>query len=149
MISRKVNQLEVLSCEPKRRKHETPLLFVHGAFAGAWVWDEHFLPWFAEQGFSAHALSLRGHGDSAGHENIDWHSVHDYVDDLTEVIADLGTAPVLVGQRRSAPHQSPARPGAGGTNRLTGPTGPAPVCCCWPLPLFWCGLPPSLPCCWP
>ena len=97
MISRKVNQLEVLSCEPKRRKHETPLLFVHGAFAGAWVWDEHFLPWFAEQGFSAHALSLRGHGESAGHENIDWHSVHDYVDDLTEVIADLGVAPALVG----------------------------------------------------
>ena len=25
----------------------TPILFVHGAFAGAWMWDEVFLPYFA------------------------------------------------------------------------------------------------------
>ena len=97
MIARKVNQLEVLSCEPKERRHAAPLLFVHGAFAGAWVWDEHFLPWFAAQGFSAHALSLRGHGGSAGHERIDWYSIHDYVEDVAEVIADLEAAPVLIG----------------------------------------------------
>ena len=97
MITRCVNQLEVLSCEPLERRHQAPLLFVHGAFAGAWVWEEHFLPWFAGQGFSAHALSLRGHGASAGREQIDWHSVHDYVEDLSAVIADLETAPVLIG----------------------------------------------------
>ncbi|MFA7292134.1 MAG: alpha/beta hydrolase [Rhodocyclaceae bacterium] len=97
MSVRKVNELEVISHEPKKRRHTAPLLFVHGAFAGAWVWEEHFLPWFAEQGFSAHALSLRGHGGSAGHEHIDWHSVHDYVDDVATVIADLGAAPVLIG----------------------------------------------------
>ncbi len=97
MSVRKVNELEVISCEPKKRLHASPLLFVHGAFAGAWVWEEHFLPWFAEQGFSAHAVSLRGHGGSAGHEHIDWHSVHDYVDDVATVIADLEEAPVLLG----------------------------------------------------
>lgn len=97
MIARRVDTLEVLSCEPRERRHEAPLLFVHGAFAGAWVWDEHFLPWFAEQGYSAHALSLRGHGASEGHERIDWHSVHDYVEDLARVIEDLAAAPVLVG----------------------------------------------------
>jgi pimeloyl-ACP methyl ester carboxylesterase len=97
MSARKVGPLEVLSREPKQRRHEAPLLFVHGAFAGAWVWEEHFLPWFAEQGFSAHAVSLRGHGGSDGHERIDLYSVHDYVDDVAEVIADLGTVPVLLG----------------------------------------------------
>lgn len=97
MIARRVGDLEVLSCEPKQRRHAAPLLFVHGAFAGAWVWDEHFLPWFAAQGFSAHALSLRGHGGSAGHERIDWFSVHDYVEDVAAVAADLGAPPVLVG----------------------------------------------------
>lgn len=97
MIARRVNELEVLSCEPKKRRHAPPLLFVHGAFAGAWVWDEHFLPWFAAQGYSAHAMSLRGHGGSGGHDHIDWHSVHDYVDDVATVIADLGAAPVLIG----------------------------------------------------
>jgi non-heme chloroperoxidase len=98
MITRQVDRLEVLSCAPKgERKHSTPLLFVHGAFAGAWVWDEHFLPYFARQGYHAHALSVRGHGGSYGHEHLDAHSIHDYVDDLSKVIADIGAAPVLIG----------------------------------------------------
>lgn len=98
MIKRKVEGLEVLSCSSKDKKASaTPLLFVHGSFSGAWVWDEHFLPYFAAQGYDAHALSLRGHGDSFGHEHLDAHSVHDYVDDLATVIGDLGTAPVLIG----------------------------------------------------
>ena len=97
MSRRIVGELEVLSQEPEKRRFAAPLLFVHGAFAGAWVWDEHFLSWFAAQGFSAHAVSLRGHGGSAGHDRIDWHSVHDYVDDVAEVVGDLEAAPVLVG----------------------------------------------------
>jgi len=98
MIKRDVDGLEVLSCMAQgKRTHATPLLFVHGSFSGAWVWDEHFLPYFAEQGYDAHALSLRGHGSSFGHEHLDAHSVHDYVDDLATVIADLGAAPVLIG----------------------------------------------------
>ncbi len=101
MISRQVNRLEVLSCSPKgkavRNARATPLLFVHGAFAGAWVWDEHFLPYFAGLGYDAHALSMRGHGHSHGHEHLDALSVHDFVDDLSAVIADLGVAPVLIG----------------------------------------------------
>ncbi len=40
----------------------TPLLFVHGgAFhGGAWCWDDHFLDYFAERGYHALALNLRG-----------------------------------------------------------------------------------------
>ena len=99
MLNRTVERLEVISCAPKGKAavHDTPLLFVHGAFAGAWVWDEHFLPYFAAQGYHAHALSLRGHGGSFGCDNIDSHSVHDYVDDLATVIADLPKPPILVG----------------------------------------------------
>lgn len=97
MNSRRVGTIEVLSCEPAKARRSPPLLFVHGAFAGAWVWAEHFLPWFAERGFNAHALSLRGHGESGGHERIDWHSVHDFVEDVAAVVADLAEAPVLIG----------------------------------------------------
>lgn len=97
MITRRIDGIELLSCEPARRRHSAPLLFVHGAFAGAWVWDEHFLPWFADQGFSAHALSLRGHGGSEGHERIDWFSIADYVDDVATVAARLDAKPVLIG----------------------------------------------------
>lgn len=44
-------KLEVISHLPVGRAHPTPLLFVHGAYSGAWVWDQHFLPYFAKQGY--------------------------------------------------------------------------------------------------
>lgn len=53
---------ELISKTPTLPAHATPLLFIHGAFHGAWCWDEHFLDYFAQHGFSAYSLSLRGHG---------------------------------------------------------------------------------------
>jgi pimeloyl-ACP methyl ester carboxylesterase len=73
------------------------LLFVHGAFAEAAVWDVHFLPYFAAQGYHAHALSLRGHGTSAGRERLRWHSLADYVADVEHAVRRLGQSPVLIG----------------------------------------------------
>ncbi len=90
-------QLEVVSCLPERSNGGPPLVFVHGAFAGAWCWAEHFLPYFAEQGWAAHAFSLRGHGGSDGHERLLWTSLGEYVDDLAEVVGQLDAPPVLVG----------------------------------------------------
>ncbi|RLC08454.1 MAG: alpha/beta hydrolase, partial [Deltaproteobacteria bacterium] len=55
-------KLEVISKYPKGKKHSVPILFIHGAFAGAWCWEEYFLPYFADHGYESHALSLRGHG---------------------------------------------------------------------------------------
>jgi pimeloyl-ACP methyl ester carboxylesterase len=90
-------QLEVLSYEPRATSSRPPLLFVHGAFTAAWCWAEHFLPFFAAQGYRAHALSLRGHGMSEGRSQLDWHSIGDYVDDVAQVIAGFDAVPVLVG----------------------------------------------------
>ncbi|MEY2633015.1 MAG: hypothetical protein RIR00_1669 [Pseudomonadota bacterium] len=92
-----VGGLEVLSCLPQGRCSATPLLFIHGAFAGAWIWADNFLPYFAAAGYPCYALSLRGHGESAGRERIDWLSITDYVDDLTKVVNWLGQPPVLIG----------------------------------------------------
>lgn len=97
MDTRNTKSLEVISRRPEKAVHGTPLLFVHGAFAGAWCWDEHFLSFFADQGYAAHALSLRGHGKSWGHDNIDWWSIGDYVEDLASVVAELDRPPVLIG----------------------------------------------------
>jgi pimeloyl-ACP methyl ester carboxylesterase len=47
-----------------------PILFVHGILSAAWIWDVNFLPWFAEQGYQAYALSLRGHGGSPADKPI-------------------------------------------------------------------------------
>jgi pimeloyl-ACP methyl ester carboxylesterase len=78
-----------------------PLLFVHGAFCGAWVWDEHFLPYFASKGINAYALSLRGHGSSEGAERVRDTTLAEFCEDLewaaAEVEAKHGRAPVLIG----------------------------------------------------
>jgi non-heme chloroperoxidase len=94
--------LEILECRPGIESARPALLFVHGAFAGAWVWAEHFLPYFAAHGFPAYALSLRGHGASHGRDGLAWHSLSDYVDDLEAAIDALADAPVLVGHSMGA-----------------------------------------------
>ena len=92
-----IDGIEVFSCLPTRKTKRPPLLFVHGAFAGAWMWTDTFMPYFAKAGYPCYALSLRGHGESFGGEHIDWHSISDYVDDVRKVVDWLGCDPVLVG----------------------------------------------------
>ena len=89
--------LEVISHLPTEPSHYPPLLFIHGAFCGAWIWEEHFLPWFAQEGFEAHALSLRGHGKSQGYENLAGLRLLDYVEDTLSVLHSLAKPPILIG----------------------------------------------------
>jgi non-heme chloroperoxidase len=90
-------RLEVITRTPKGRARSTPLLFVHGAYGGAWEWDEHFLPYFAERGWVAHALSLRGHAGSNGAETVRLAWLRDYVADVERVAASLPASPALIG----------------------------------------------------
>ncbi|MDP2639561.1 MAG: alpha/beta fold hydrolase, partial [Betaproteobacteria bacterium] len=90
-------QLEIIEACPPAGGSGRPLLFVHGAFAGAWCWSKHFLPYFSEQGFRACALSLSGHGGSPGRERLDWLSIADYVRDLEQAVGTVGGDPVLIG----------------------------------------------------
>lgn len=92
-----IEGLEVFSCLPARKTGKPALLFVHGAFAGGWMWSETFMPFLAKAGYPCHALSLRGHAGSAGREHINWHSVGDYVDDVKTVVDWLGEVPILIG----------------------------------------------------
>ena len=108
-------QLEVISYQPEHKTFDTPLLFVHGAWHAAWCWEE-FLPYFAEQGYEAHALSLRGHGGSEGHERLRWHSGQDYVTDVAQIAQTFSTPPVVIGhsmggyvvQKYLETHEAPA-----------------------------------------
>lgn len=95
--SQALGRLELLTSEPSGEARPTPLLFVHGAFSGAWIWADNFLPWFAERGFRAYALSLRGHGRSDGHDTISWHSIASYVEDVEKLVYWLNEDPVLIG----------------------------------------------------
>jgi pimeloyl-ACP methyl ester carboxylesterase len=91
-------QLEVIRHEPiDRATHRSPILFVHGAWHAAWCW-ENFLPYFADRGYAAYAVSLRGHGASEGRDGIRWYSAaQDYVADIAQVIETLPQPPILVG----------------------------------------------------
>jgi len=77
--------------------HPVPLLFVHGGWHAAWCWDEHFLNFFAENGFQAVAVSLRGHGRSPASQRLRTYSIADYVDDVKAAAALLDSEPILVG----------------------------------------------------
>ena len=90
--------LELLAYEPDTTGRGCPpLLFVHGAFAGAWCWQTHYLPYFAGLGHAAYAVSLRGHGASAGRETLNQAGLNDFVDDVASAVDELGEPPVLVG----------------------------------------------------
>ena len=78
-------------------EHPVPLLFVHGGCHAAWCWDDGFLDFFADRGFRAVALSLRGHGQSPIAKSLHRCSIADYVDDVAAAADSLDTPPVVVG----------------------------------------------------
>ncbi len=91
-------ELEIFRRSPTGKpKSKHPIVLVHGAFTGAWCWNEHFLAWFADQGFETVSFSLRGHGGSGCRQLRNLASIDDYVEDLEEVVETLGQKPILIG----------------------------------------------------
>src|ERR1700682_5040956 len=87
--------LEVIDRGRSTESHPAPLLFVHGANHAAWCWDEHFLDYYADRGYRAVALSLRGHGNSPTSTPLRSCSPADYVDDVASVADSLPARPVV------------------------------------------------------
>jgi pimeloyl-ACP methyl ester carboxylesterase len=88
--------LEVIGKGACSALHPAPLLFVHGAWHGAWCWNENFLGFFADKGYRAVALSLRNHGNSAK-RNPRRSSVADWVSDVAAVADGLDGPSVVIG----------------------------------------------------
>lgn len=97
MNKSRFDNLEVLVHAPQGAARKTPLLFVHGAYTAAWCWEERFLPFFAEAGYAAYAVSLSGHGKSHGRDHLDSFSIADYVADVAHVVGRMPAPPVLIG----------------------------------------------------
>jgi len=89
-------KLEIINRKPAGKVKDTPLLFVHGKWHGAWCWDEHFLPYFASHGYDSTAFSLRGHAESEGRKKLRWTSIAEYVADLEQVAGKFDTPPVII-----------------------------------------------------
>ncbi|HEX8166051.1 MAG TPA: alpha/beta fold hydrolase [Beijerinckiaceae bacterium] len=88
--------LEFVEAEPLGGRTGAPILFVHGAFAGAWMWREIFMPFFARRGRFSAALSLRGHGGSEGRARLRAARLADFRDDLSRAFAEFAEPPVVV-----------------------------------------------------
>jgi pimeloyl-ACP methyl ester carboxylesterase len=89
--------LEVIDKGSCSESHPVALLFVHGAWHAAWCWDEYFLEFFADKGYRAIAVSLRGHGNSPAPKPMQFCSVADFVTDVESVANSLPTRPVIAG----------------------------------------------------
>lgn len=97
----KIEGIHVIAHQPEGEAHPLPVLFVHGAWHGAWCWEPHFLPAFAAKGFASYALDLRGHGKTPNDRVMATTGYGHYVQDVATVAARIarihGRHPVLVG----------------------------------------------------
>lgn len=75
----------------------TPLLFVHGSYCAAWIWERHFLPHFAKAGYYGAAISLSGHGKDATTMDVDSFGISDFLKDIDKGCKLFDTQPLLVG----------------------------------------------------
>jgi pimeloyl-ACP methyl ester carboxylesterase len=91
------SRLEILTRMPAKPMRAPPLLFVHGAWHGAWCWDDHFLDYFANLGYSCYALNLRGHGASKGTRDVRFCRIRHFVEDVKEAVDLVGSQPILIG----------------------------------------------------
>lgn len=80
---------------PRVREHILPVILVHGAWTGSWIW-KNYAEFLAEEGWDIYALNLRGHGKSGG--DVAGTTMEDYVQDIHTVVEEalLGSA-VIVG----------------------------------------------------
>jgi pimeloyl-ACP methyl ester carboxylesterase len=102
---RPVSFREIVSADPVQtdpRTNRPPLLMVHGLAHAAWCFAENWVPAAAEAGFPAYALSLRGHGGSAGARHLRRTTMRDYVHDVLQTITELPEPPVLIGHSMGA-----------------------------------------------
>jgi pimeloyl-ACP methyl ester carboxylesterase len=73
-----------------------PLLLVHGAFSGAWCWQEHFMPFFCDRGYECLALDFRGHGNGTPSPCLHTVGISDYVRDLAWALQQCSQPPVVI-----------------------------------------------------
>ncbi len=88
------HRYELLHRPPHPPRRPVDLLFVHGAWTGAWVW-ERWLDMFAARGYGVRAVSLRGYGASPPSPDGVSASLSDYADDVGWAL-NQGARPTVV-----------------------------------------------------
>jgi pimeloyl-ACP methyl ester carboxylesterase len=93
----KVGKLAVDKVLASIKKHDYPLLFVHGA-GGTSAYLKNYLDFFSEAGWDCYAINLRGHGPSDPVLKLTNVTIDDYIADVKTVIKSLEISnTVLIG----------------------------------------------------
>jgi pimeloyl-ACP methyl ester carboxylesterase len=72
-----------------------PLLFVHGAYTGSWMWSK-YISHFVEAGYCCYVMNMRSHYKSRTMDMTQI-SFEDYLEDIRENIVECGEPPILIG----------------------------------------------------
>ncbi|MHA6534295.1 alpha/beta fold hydrolase [Paenibacillus sp. BAC0078] len=86
--------LEVFEGEAEVTAKRPPLLFVHGAYTGSWMWSK-YIPHFVSEGWKCYVMNMRSHYKSRA---MDMTKVtfEDYLEDIKEVIAECNEPPIVI-----------------------------------------------------
>jgi pimeloyl-ACP methyl ester carboxylesterase len=89
--------VEIFECEGHSKENEKrpPLLFVHGAYTGSWMWSK-YIPHFTAKGWKCYAMNLRSHYKSRVMD-MTMISFEDYLEDIKEAITECGETPIVIG----------------------------------------------------
>lgn len=86
--------LELLEVRPSQ-DGSPPIICLHGAFGGAWMWEE-FLKVMAARGRHAAAVSVRGHGMSDGRQALGSATLAHYTADVLRALAEFNEPAIVV-----------------------------------------------------
>ncbi|WP_410499061.1 alpha/beta hydrolase [Chitinibacter sp. S2-10] len=93
-------QLELIHVPASNPTSRPPILLLHGAFAGAWCWQQ-VQQDLAAAGWESYALSLRGHGQSDGLLMLANATIRDFMNDvewaLSQINLQINRHCILVG----------------------------------------------------
>jgi len=90
------NGIEHITYTPHEKRFETPILFQHGMWHGAWCW------WLwqellAEWGWENTSISLPGHGESPLQRPLRFATLSYYLQFLKTAVDDMPQKPILIG----------------------------------------------------
>lgn len=88
MLKLKIDNLVLDRIRPEAIRQTYPLLFIHGASGTSQCW-KNYLPYFANEGWEAFAVNLRGHFPSEREEALAQVTLEDYLHDVEKVIHRL------------------------------------------------------------
>lgn len=88
--------IEHIIQQPVKRTHATPLFFQHGAWHGAWCWQQ-WMDHFSALGYEVHAINLPGHGKSPYKKHVNLYSLNEYAEILASQVEILSPKPVVIG----------------------------------------------------